>query len=423
MLVRTVTRVTSQPTAVAVGLSVALLLGGTAAAGRPAPSVGRTDVKHRLERRRAGAVVPAGQIRVRHDARVVRRPRQDRTRRESSATKAGPARSTTTDRLPLADSSAARFMALYRRSARAFGVSWRLVASIHQQETGFSSAAGTYRGLNFARCCAGPMQFNVTNGPVSTWDRFNGAYRRADRPRRYPHSTRRHPSVYDDFDAIMAAGALLRASGARRRLDGAAWLASYAYYGHDETGLEYANQVLARAVGWAQRGVCVRCAVDPRLVGRFDAAFAAPFRAQFRAAERRRRADARRHRRAAIRRRRREQAAQRRRAEEQRQRRHDRAHRARRKQKRPAQADTAEPARRAPEKPHRRPAAAARPTPAPAKSGAAAAPTPTPAPTPPPPGQAPPAASAPPAGSSPPASPPAPPAPAPVPPPATVAAT
>src|SRR3954454_206016 len=412
MLVRTGTRVTSQPTAVAVAL--ALLLGGTAAAGRPAPSVGRTEVKHRLERWRAETVVRGGQVPVRHDASVVRRPRQDRTRRESSATKLRPARSTTShakkvDRLPLSDSSAARFMALYRRSARAFGVNWRLVASIHQQETAFSSAAGTYRGLNFARCCAGPMQFNVTNGRVSTWDRFNGAYRRADRPRRYPHSTRRHPSVYDDFDAIMAAGALLRASGARRRLDGAAWLASYAYYGHDETGLEYANQVLARAVGWAQRGVCVRCAVDPRLVGRFDAAFAAPFRAQFRAAERRRRADARRHRRAAIRRGRREQAAQRRRAEERRQRRHDGAHRARRTEKRPAQTGSAEAARRAPEKPHRRPAAAARPTPAPAKSGAAAAPTPPPPQPPPPGGRAPPDASAPPAGSSPAASPPAPP--------------
>src|SRR3954454_18771519 len=105
MLVRTVTRVTSQPTAVAVALSLALLLGGTAAAGRPAPSVGRTDVKHRLERWRAGAVVPAGHVPVRDDADGVRRPPQDRTRRGSSATKAGAARSTTShtnkvDRLP-----------------------------------------------------------------------------------------------------------------------------------------------------------------------------------------------------------------------------------------------------------------------------------------------------------------------------------
>jgi hypothetical protein len=93
-------------------------------------------------------------------------------------------------------------------------------------------------------------------------------------------------------------------------------LASYAYYGHDETGLAYANQVLARAVGWAQRGMCVTCGIDPQLVGRCDASFAAPFRAQLRTAERRRRAEARRHRRADVRRRRREQAARRHRDDE-----------------------------------------------------------------------------------------------------------
>jgi hypothetical protein len=189
--------------------------------------------------------------------------------------------------------SAHLFMPLYRRAARTFGVDWRLIASIHQQETSFSSAPGTYRGLNFAGCCAGPMQFNVKNGPVTTWEHFRQAYRSAERPARYPHRTRRHPSVYDDFDAIMAAGALLRANGAGPRLDGSAWLASYNYYGHDFTGLQYANTVLARAVGWSRRGLCVACAVDGQLAARYDAAFAAPYRAELLAAERRARAAAR----------------------------------------------------------------------------------------------------------------------------------
>src|SRR3954470_18739922 len=183
------------------------------------------------------------------------------------------------DRIPMTADSARMFMPLYRRAARAFGVDWRLIASIHQQETSFSSAPGTYHGLNFAGCCAGPMQFNVKNGPVTTWEHFRHAYRSAKRPARYPHRTRRHPSVYDDFDAIMAAGALLRANGAGPRLDGSAWLASYNYYGHDLTGLQYANNVLARAVGWSRRGLCVACAVDAELAARFDAAFAAPYRA------------------------------------------------------------------------------------------------------------------------------------------------
>jgi hypothetical protein len=211
----------------------------------------------------------------------------------AAAGPAGASRSRRIDHLPITAQSASRFMPLYRRAAKTFGVNWRLIASIHQQETSFSSAPGTYRGLNFARCCAGPMQFNVTNGPVSTWERFRDAYRGAARPALYPHRTHTHPSVYDDFDAVMAAGALLRADGAGRHLDGSAWLAAYHYYGHDLTGLQYADQVLARAVGWAQRGVCAECGVDPGLTARFDAAFAAPFRAELLAAERHARAEAR----------------------------------------------------------------------------------------------------------------------------------
>src|SRR4051812_12709445 len=217
----------------------------------------------------------------------------DRGRRTTKSDRATGTAGRGVDRVPMTAQSASRFMPLYRRAAKTFGVNWRLIASIHQQETSFSSAPGTYRGLNFARCCAGPMQFNVTNGPVSTWERFRDAYRGASRPASYPHRTHTHPSVYDDFDAVMAAGALLRADGAGRHLDGSAWLAAYHYYGHDFTGLQYADQVLARAVGWAQRRVCVQCGIDPGLTARFDAAFAAPFRSELLAAERRARAAAR----------------------------------------------------------------------------------------------------------------------------------
>src|SRR5690349_16965481 len=143
---------------------------------------------------------------------------------------------------------------LYRSGDRAFGVSWLLLAAVHKQETGFSTAAGTYRGLNFAGCCAGPMQFNVTNGRTSTWDRFANAFRAAERPASYPHVARRHPSVYDDFDSMMAAARLLKSSGATRALDGRAWQAAYDYYGHDAFGVSYADVVLARARNWAGSG-------------------------------------------------------------------------------------------------------------------------------------------------------------------------
>lgn len=179
----------------------------------------------------------------------------------------------------------AGFYPLYEGAQRAFGVNWLLLASVHRQETAFSTAAGTYRGLNFARCCAGPMQFNVTNGPQTTWERFRHAFRRAERPVDYPNRTARHPSVYDDFDAIMAAGQLLRASGAGRRLDAGAWRAAYDYYGHDLAGVDYANQVVARAIEWSQRSFAVNRAGDAEMVAAVDAAWGAPVRAALRARE------------------------------------------------------------------------------------------------------------------------------------------
>src|SRR6478672_12419473 len=95
----------------AVAIPLALLLVGTATADLPASSAGTTDVARGPVQPRAAAVVPAGHTALRHDARAVRRQRQDRTGRDSSTEKPRPARSTTRrtndiDRLPLTGSSA-----------------------------------------------------------------------------------------------------------------------------------------------------------------------------------------------------------------------------------------------------------------------------------------------------------------------------
>jgi hypothetical protein len=173
----------------------------------------------------------------------------------------------------------AGFYPLYERAQTAFDVNWLLLASVHLQETAFSTAKGTYRGVNFAGCCAGPMQFNVTNGPQTTWELYRDAYREAERPAEYPNPTAVHPSVYDDFDAIMAAGRLLQDSGAGLSVDGSAWNAAYAYYGHDLTGVGYADEVIARAIGWSQKGFSINQPVDPALREAVDAAWGAPARA------------------------------------------------------------------------------------------------------------------------------------------------
>jgi len=200
--------------------------------------------------------------------------------------RAGPTYYRKTSSRRVAASAGAGFLPLYREAGRSFGVSWRMLASIHRQETAFSSVASTYHGLNAFGCCAGPMQFNVTNGPPSTWALFKNSFRKGDRPRRYPHPTRHHPSIYDDFDAIMAAAALLRDAGAGAGLDGGAWSAAYAYYGHDSFGTEYASQVVGRAQTWQRDGFCLNCSEDASLVAALDDAYGVDARRVLRAAER-----------------------------------------------------------------------------------------------------------------------------------------
>jgi len=203
----------------------------------------------------------------------------------STPRRAGPSYYAKTASRHVSASVEAGFMPVYREAARTFGVSWRLLASVHRQETAFSSVASTYHGLNAFGCCAGPMQFNVTNGPPSTWGLYRNSFRKGDRPRRYPHPTRHHPSIYDDFDAIMAAAALLRDGGAGEALDGGAWSAAYAYYGHDSFGTEYASQVVGRAQTWERDGFCLNCSEDASLVAALDDVYGVDARRVLRAAE------------------------------------------------------------------------------------------------------------------------------------------
>lgn len=180
------------------------------------------------------------------------------------------------------------FYPIYASAQRTFGVNWLLLASIHRQESAFSTAAGIYRGLNFAHCCGGPMQFNVTNGGAgipSTWDLVADSYIYGKRPTHYDHMTAKHPSIYDDFDAIMAAAHLLSADGAEYPLNESAWDAAYDYYGHDAAGVTYADQVLARAIGWSQHGFCINCGIEPKMVEAVQAAYGAPVLAALEAEE------------------------------------------------------------------------------------------------------------------------------------------
>jgi hypothetical protein len=66
-----------------------------------------------------------------------------------------------------------RYRTLYADAASTCrGLSWQVLAAIGKVESdhGRSPAPGVRSGVNSFGCCAGPMQFNLRNGPPSTWD-------------------------------------------------------------------------------------------------------------------------------------------------------------------------------------------------------------------------------------------------------------
>ncbi len=128
----------------------------------------------------------------------------------------------------------ADYLALYRASARSCpGLPWGVLAGIGKVETnhGRSGAPGVRSGVNAFGCCAGPMQFNVRNGPPSTWDHYGAG-----------------GNVYDPRAAIPAAARLLCANGARggRDLHGAVYAYNHAGW--------YVDQVLALARAYQAGG-------------------------------------------------------------------------------------------------------------------------------------------------------------------------
>lgn len=146
----------------------------------------------------------------------------------------------------------AEYLRLYQQAGERYGIDWAVLAAIGSIETnhGRSTAAGVRSGVNFAGCCAGPMQFYVV-GRSSTWDAYgvdgNGDGRR---------------SPYDPEDAIPAAASYLKASGApadyRRAI--------YAYNHADW----YVADVLAKAAEY--RGAAEGTSPSQLAVGRTNAA-------------------------------------------------------------------------------------------------------------------------------------------------------
>jgi hypothetical protein len=123
-----------------------------------------------------------------------------------------------------------RYLALYRQAGQRHAIPWTVLAGIGKVESdhGRSRAPGVRSGVNRFGCCAGPMQFNLRNGPPSTWDTYGRG------------------SPYRPEDAIPAAARLLVANGGRRNLD-------RAIYSYNHAGW-YVAQVKALAGAYHRKG-------------------------------------------------------------------------------------------------------------------------------------------------------------------------
>jgi hypothetical protein len=152
------------------------------------------------------------------------------------------------------------FLRIYEDAARVYQVSPFLLMAVHEDESSFSSSTlpGVGSGLNFAGCCAGPMQFYIAGGASpavggagATWAGYRHAYRRAQlpRPASYPLRVERpHPNVYDSYDSIYAAASYLHELGAGPRLDSRSFQALVSYKGSPPASVPYARADYERAL-------------------------------------------------------------------------------------------------------------------------------------------------------------------------------
>ena len=151
--------------------------------------------------------------------------------------------------------AAAPFLRMYEDAARVYGVNPFLLMAVHEDESSFGTSRqpGVTSGVNFAGCCAGPMQFSVSGtafgGSGATWGGYRLAYRRARlaRPASYPNQFSPHPSVYDSYDSIYAAAGYLHALGAGQQLDERTLEALRSYKGNPPYSDPYARHDYRRA--------------------------------------------------------------------------------------------------------------------------------------------------------------------------------
>ncbi len=111
------------------------------------------------------------------------------------------------------------YLTLYEGAAKRYGLQPHYIAAIGKIETdhGRSAAPGVRSGVNFAGCCAGPMQFYIKGSGGGTWG-YYGVDGDIDG----------NKDVYNATDAIYGAGNYLKASGAPENWDQAIFAYNHA---------------------------------------------------------------------------------------------------------------------------------------------------------------------------------------------------
>jgi hypothetical protein len=155
------------------------------------------------------------------------------------------------------------FLRIYEDAAKTYNISPYLLMATHEDETNFSTSTqpGVRTGLNFARCCAGPMQFYISGnatpqlgGSGATWAQYRQAARRAriarpsDYPGRFVEPAYPSPNVYDSFDALYAAASFFHDGGAGPELDAKTYQALLHYKGTPPASIPYARHDYERAL-------------------------------------------------------------------------------------------------------------------------------------------------------------------------------
>jgi membrane-bound lytic murein transglycosylase B len=192
-------------------LVIAMACGTTSASaasgGVSAPSSGSSTPTSTGGSARTGGISPSAVRPPTAPVKKPKKPKKKKPRRRHHAPRT-PTRHPTPAPAPSPPPSSgstadipSRYVAIYKRAGKKYGVDWRILAAIGKNESdhGRSTLPGVASGRNSASCCSGPMQICTVQSCGNAWG-YYGVDGDGDGV----------VSVYDPDDAIYAAAALVR---------------------------------------------------------------------------------------------------------------------------------------------------------------------------------------------------------------------